>query len=192
MSQTEAALIKNGSVTADDLASTLDLSGKTITLPSGVGGKVLQVVSTTKTDTTSQPHSPNVWYDISGMSLSITPTSTSNKVLVLFRMSIGTDSGGEGIIRLIRNSTAIGLADSASNRTLAFDGTGRNAVVWSPLPVSGQHLDSPSSTSAVTYKFQWASPFATATMYLNRSFNDGDSADRYRTSSSITLMEVAG
>ena len=39
MSQTEAALIKNGSVTADDLAATLDLSGKTITLPSGTGGK---------------------------------------------------------------------------------------------------------------------------------------------------------
>ena len=52
-------------------------------LASGVGGKILQVVSTTKTDTASTTTSGS-FTDISGMSVSITPSATSSKIFIIF------------------------------------------------------------------------------------------------------------
>ena len=77
-----SAKIGNGEVSADDLASTLNLTGKTVTLPSGVGGKVLQVVSAYNDTEYTYNLTGATWTDTS-ISASITPTSSSSKVLVL-------------------------------------------------------------------------------------------------------------
>ena len=75
-------------------------------------GCIVQVVQAVKTDTAS--HDTNTWTDISGLSLSITPASTSNKILISFHGS-GTTTN-IGFIRLLRDSTEIGSGDGAGSR----------------------------------------------------------------------------
>ena len=149
-------------------------------------GCIVQVVQTVKTDTTS--HDTNTWTDISGMSVSITPTSTSSKILVNFHGSGSTTN--IGFIRLLRDSTEIGSGGSAGSRVpcaCMFHRSGDSNLLES---FGNSYLDSPSSTSALTYKLQWRDE--SGTIYLNRSVNDTDSAAGSRTSSVITAMEVAG
>ena len=149
-------------------------------------GSILQVVSTIKTDTAS--HDTTTWTDISGLSLSITPSSASNKVLISFNASGSTPN--IGFVRIVRDSTAIGVGDSSSSRvpcTCMFHRSGDGNLLES---FSFTHLDSPSTTSAVTYKLQWRDE--SGTIYLNRSQNDSDGSSGARTASVITAMEVAG
>ena len=138
-------------------------------------GKVLQVVSTTKTDTTSTSSSSYV--DISGMSLSITPASSSNKIFIMFDIGTSsTESGRSDKIRLLRDSTAI--VDPAN----LFRVTA-NSVMYN---ASTNFLDSPNTTSATTYKLQWLSEAGGATCYLNRR---GINSTVF-TTSTITAMEI--
>ena len=83
--------ITDGTITGDDINSTFNLTGKTVTLPAGVGGKVLQVVQTVKSDTFST--SSTTFTDVTGLSVSITPSSTSNKILILASISGSQDVG---------------------------------------------------------------------------------------------------
>ena len=159
-------------------------------LPAGVGGKVLQVVTTTKTDTFSSSTQQS-FTDITGMSATITPSSTSNKILVL--ATINSDAGSNAHIRLVRNTTPISIGDSAGSRSQVTGASSRNAVGGDDSINNGiTFLDSPSSTSALTYKFQfylWSSSFS---WYLNRPNGDGDGGYTGRSASTITLMEIAG
>jgi len=138
-------------------------------------GKVLQVVTATKTDTTSTSSASYV--DISGMTLSITPSSSSNKIFIMF--DIGVSSSGVArvdTIRLLRDSTAI--VDPANLFRITA-----NSVMYN---ASTNFLDSPSTTSATTYKLQWLSESGAATVYLNRRGNDST----VFTTSTITAMEI--
>ena len=75
-------------------------------LPAGVGGKVLQVVS--GTSTTRQSSSSTTYADVSGLTATITPSSTSNKVLVLLCMNIIGNNAGSGTnLKLLRDSTVV-------------------------------------------------------------------------------------
>ena len=158
-------------------------------LASGVGGKVLQVVSTTKTDTFSST-TTGAFTDVTGMSASITPSSTSNKILVI--ASINSDGGNNSHIRLVRDSTAIFVGDTAGSRSSISGGIARYSPDGDGMINNGlSHLDSPSSTSSLTYKIQfylWSS----TTWYLNRTTSDSNAGYGQRSASSITLMEIAG
>ena len=177
-----------GSVTAADLESTLDLSGKTVTLPLGTGGKILQIVQDTKTDTFSTTSTSFV--DVTGLSVSITPSSTSSKILVLGTLQWNTT--GHASARLLRDSTNIAIGDSAGSR---IQGVFHNSDSAS-YNIIASHiawLDSPATTSAVTYKFQIAVPWSsTYVVTVNRSTQDTDTAYQSRVPSSIVVMEVAG
>jgi len=109
--------LADGSVTAGQLATTLDLSGKTVTLPSGTGGKLLQVVQTEKTDVSSSV-TGTAWTDF-GLSVDITPSSSSSKILVLCQMNISNNSGYDVRTRLMRDSTPIFIGDAAGSRPRA-------------------------------------------------------------------------
>jgi hypothetical protein len=151
-----------------------------------VGG-VLQVVSTTKTDTFST--SSTSYVDITGLSVSITPVSVGSKILVMASLYGDTSVGNIGMIQLVRNSTAVAIGDASSNRVRATTGVG---TFEANRPNSGsvQFLDSPATTSATTYKLQMRT--ASGTVYLNRSSADNDDSAHPRASSTITLMEIAG
>jgi hypothetical protein len=166
------------------------LNGTGLAIPSSAlpTGSILQVVSTTKTDpfsTTSQ-----TFTDVTGLTATITPSSATSKIMILSTVSAGSSTGTVAIQgRLLRDSTPIFIGDSSGSRTQSsFD----NEVTGSAQAQNGiSALDSPNTTSAVTYKFQIRSTNGN-TVGVNRAASDTDQASRSRTASSIILMEVAG
>ena len=152
-------------------------------------GKILQVVQTVKTDTFST--SSQSFTDITGLSASITPSSASNKILISYTLSFASD--GFPMLKLLRGSTDIFVGDAASNRVRClFGGYTGGLHPGMVLPVSGNFLDSPSTTSSTTYKFQTGVIHTTGyNIYLNRSVSDTDHNYHARTASSIVLQEVA-
>jgi len=155
-------------------------------------GSVLQVVSTTKTDTFVGSVNTNTFTDITGMSVSITPTSASSKILVIVFLNGGSYDGIEKAPwRLMRNSTPICIGDAAGNRGQASGDSGGQNVYW-PGFNGNIFLDSPSTTSSTTYKCQYVTT-SSGIFYVNRSVidrNDSAAVDA-RSSSTITVMEIA-
>jgi hypothetical protein len=151
---------------------------------------ILQVVSTTKTDTFSS--SGTSFQDITGLSATITPTSTSSKIMVLVSVSSGASVNAAWAFRLRRASTDIALSDAAGSRTASsiqqyFGGDNPTFIANTAHLV---HVDAPNTTSATTYGLQVR--IASGTAHINRMANDDDLSSSYRSVSSITVMEVAG
>jgi hypothetical protein len=151
-------------------------------------GSILQVVSTTKTDTFSMAGYTG-YTDITGLTVTITPTSSTSKILIDYVVSTGPSDVVS--LQLFRNSTAICIGDSASGARFQATAGGVAVVNGDKVfPVAGNFLDSPATTSAITYKFQmrnWA-----GTSYVNRTPNDADAGYTSRSTSTITVMEIAG
>lgn len=159
----------------------------------GSGG-VLQVVSANKLDTFSV--SSQTFTDIPGLSVSITPTSSSSRVLITASVAINA-SVNFAYIRLMRDSTVIDVGDAAGSRPRVTGAFGNYNTApnthynMSQVPVS--FVDSPATTSSVTYKFQLRSGSTAAAVYINRTTADRDTADyEWRTPSNIIVMEIAG
>jgi len=151
-------------------------------------GAVLQVVSVTKSDTFTA--ATTSFLDITGLSVSITPASASSKILVIASVN-HSDSTERSYVRLMRGSTAIGIGDAAGNRPRMSGSAVHNMTTYSIYNSAFNHLDSPSTTSATTYKIQARS--LGASVYINRSEADRDNAHyEGRTISTITVMEIAG
>jgi len=149
-------------------------------------GKIGQVIQTTKTDTTSI--SSATFAQISGFSVSITPSATSSKILCMVQLNLGNNSTNL-YARLMRDTTSIFQSDSASNRPQATYGyTSHGQYAMNPSPII--YMDSPSSTSALAYSVYWRSDGST-TGYMNRTVGDRDTANfDPRGTSSIVVMEV--
>ena len=150
------------------------------------GGKILQVVSVTKVNsftTTSTSYT-----DVTGLTANITPTATTSKILVLTKLAINPFTNAIGWAQLLRGATVIGGGTAAGVRPSAmssFFAQGNNGTG----DLMGNYLDSPSTTSSLTYKIQVA--VNTGTLGINTTFDDGNTTITPRTSSTITLMEVA-
>lgn len=144
-------------------------------------GSVLQVVSTTKTDTFST--ASTTFVDVTGFSATITPTSTSSQILVFVSSNYGTSTTSVfGIFNLLRGSTNISQPSTTptnNGTTISYTSVGDVINNWSML-----FLDSPATTSATTYKIQGRA--STGTIYVNRR-NTADTAQ----TSTITVMEIA-
>ena len=157
----------------------------------GSGQVPVQVVSTTKTDAFAG-NTQTTWTDITGMSVNITPTSSSNRVVVQVSL-VGGSYSGVGIVawRLLRNGTVIDVGDAAGSRPQATGFPGGASQFW-PAFSGTIFLDSPATTSAVTYKLQyWAE--GSAFFYVNRGAADRDTSSYDpRTTSTIMVMEVSG
>jgi hypothetical protein len=149
-------------------------------------GNVLQVVSTTKTDTFSTASTSLV--DVTGLSVSITPSSATSKILVMVVASGGGLEGANGMnLALLRGATQIALGDASGSRSRGFGG---NQQITNEMNTNTAiYLDSPATTSATTYKVQ--ASVNTGTGYINRTHNDADNAYTTRGVSSITVMEIA-
>ena len=172
---------------------TINGSG-TITPSSAVqpAGSILQVVSTTKTDTFSASITTgSQTAEVPGLTATITPSATSSKILVLYAVSVGQDTP---YMILQRGGSALTAAtgDAAGSRTRMTLGAVNFNDSYTEN-ISGQFLDSPSSTSALTYgmKFKHGSS-STKTLRINYDNADADDAKRARAISTITLMEISG
>ena len=173
-----------------DVNGTLSTSSRGITQASMPAGSILQVQQTFWDGTAVLAASS--FTDHPNLSVIITPTSATSKILVMISMQAVVYNQTMQA-RFTRNGTPIGIAAAASSRTqstfggLQTIGDGNHQfTTW-----NYQHLDSPTSTSALTYKIQLKMQGG-STAYLNRSVNDADNTDwAQRTTSSITVMEIA-
>jgi hypothetical protein len=151
--------------------------------------RVLQTVSTTKTDTFST--ASTTYVDVTGLSVSITPSATSSQVLVFAQVNYGYSGDINNYVQLVRGSTAIDIGAVSGSSSLAslngtmFGGTWLNLLI---TPGTLVFLDSPATTSATTYKIQQRVNQGTG--YVNRSGRDNGSTDA-RTASTITVMEIS-
>jgi|14_taG_2_1085336.scaffolds.fasta_scaffold02765_2 type IV secretory pathway VirJ component len=160
--------VQDGTIVSADLDSGLAL------------GKVLQVVSATKADTFSTTSTS--FTDITGLSASITPSSTSSKILVLVSTNASNTTVRESMaMRMMRDSTAIYIGDSGTQVSARLRKETTNATA----NISMNHLDSPSSTSSLTYKVQILTDVGNN---CRINYEGGGSSNRY--ASSITLMEI--
>jgi len=133
--------------------------------------------------------------DVTGLSVSITPSSSSNKILVIVTVNSSNQTEGyRNAFRLVRNSTPIGGGTAVGSRQSAFSNIQYASGGHGQLSHNTNFLDSPSTTSSTTYKVQMIVETSSLTGYVNRSYNDSDNAEPYavRTSSTITVMEVKG
>ena len=155
-------------------------------------GKIGQVVSTEFTSTASSSSATPA--DVSGFSATITPTSTSSKVLVHVNVMFGFANDAYPYILVKRNGTSIGVGASASgvqvNTFLSGTGTSTSVTQFRSDNASKMFLDSPNSTSALTFQVQLASPYASLVGYINRQGSTADANYIQRPASTITLMEV--
>ena len=155
-------------------------------------GSVLQVKSTTKTDTFTM--SGATLTDVTGLSVTITPTNSANKIYVVYSLTAaGQNASGGVVFQLVRGSTDIAEGDANGSRPRL---TGSVPYIADPNVVSsigGNFLDSPATTSSTTYKLQVAAS-STGSVSVNRSQSYANSASNYDGTfvSTITVMEIAG
>ena len=181
-----------------DGAGTVVLSAPLPIASGGTGatsnaGKVLQVVTLTKVDewtTTS-----NSFVDVTGLVLSITPTSTSSKILVTASVAFSAEgtSWGEAYFRLARGgaSLAVGTASGNNTNNCAFGGLVHKAGHSTQTGVTIVE-DSPATTSAVSYSVQAACSAASSygnIVYVNDSAIPSTDYSGNGIST-ITLMEI--
>ena len=176
-------------VPSDATVSTAKIVDGAVTSAKLSAGKVLQVVQTVKTTDFSASLATDTVTDITGLSASITPSSSSNKILVSYNIMVHTTSGS-GKIQLMRDSTKICINTSTSGFE-AQTSMAHNDAVFAMTGTSMSFLDSPSTTSSITYKPQLSHASGlTKTVYVNAP--ESPSSRHGRFTSQITLMEIAG
>ena len=171
-------------VGADSSAVTSSLDYKVAQLEAISHGKILQVVSTAKTDTFST--SSTSFVDVTGLSANITPTSSTSKVLVMLTAQVSCSSATHlGKINLVRDSTNIGQSTGGGvgNQTAA---PYTNSTASGDF-IAANVLDSPATTSATTYKVQLSNIFTGITSYVGRYAVNTD----FTSISTLTLFEVS-
>jgi len=181
----------NRTLTLPDVTGTVAVQGGT-----GVG-KVLQVVQGIKTDTFVSSATVTDTA-VTGLTVSITPTSASSKILVFCNLSMTSENAQGGAPKLTRtisaSTTQLSLADAAGSRSRgSFAGGGYRGSAAGYLLMNWNqnltYLDSPATTSATTYGVQVSS--ISVGTYINRSGTDTDTSDFLRSVSYITVMEIA-
>ena len=176
--------LPDGSVTADDLATNLDLTSKVLT---GVG-LLKQVVTTTMTDTFA---ATGVFDQITGLNTSITTSSDSSKVLIFLTIGQASlNNGYSGSFALSRDGTRILVGAAAGTR-------GQTSIKF--YSDSSSHssgfsfigVDTPGTAGTYTYGLQ-ASPQTGGTLYVNRTYVNTDTSNPYedRAASHLTLVEI--
>ena len=187
MATLNATNLKHASSGSNNIV--LNADGST-TIASGAG-KILQVKQTVKTDQfTSTAYA---YTDVTGMSVSITPASASNKILINFELQVGGAANNYASFRLLRDSTHIGVSTvTGTNWRVGTLGSLSHENSYQLENTGLTFLDSPNTTSAITYKLQ-TSAYSNRTMSINAPTSTSTSSGSYTATgiSTITVMEVA-
>lgn len=151
-------------------------------------GTVVQVQSTTITAAAAYSMGAGALQDV-GLNVTITPKSSTNKILVIANTSsAGVSFSRPGIV-LLRNSTRIGVGNAAGSRN-QISGSGAQGET-APGTQSVNFLDSPATTSAITYRAQIVNLHSATQQYnFNYDVSNNDNVAHGRTASTITVMEI--
>ena len=160
-------------------------SADTVMIP----GHVIQVVQAWKSDSFTTTSTSYV--DIPDLSVTITPSSASSKILLTWSFIIGSDATRPDILfRLVRGSTDIALSDATTEASTGHignegDGTYDN---YETHQAAGSYLDSPASASALTYKMTIGNYTSGSNISVGRRWANTS----FITPSHLTAMEIAG
>lgn len=152
------------------------------TTPAGGGGKILQVVQGTTNTSTSIISTS---FTDSGLSATITPSSVSSRIMVVISQAANvsrSDSSNWHTYRLVRDGTPIWNNDTTNRRNLAGFGIYNITNQNMRQMYCGSYVDSPATTSAVTYKTQWANHTTASSASVECQNESGDS--------SLILLEI--
>ncbi len=188
------SIILNGTtgITTPDLTSAAGLDAADLTgtvasarLPAGSVLQVVQSVYDTRDSTTSTS-----W--VTFFNASITPTSSSSKILVMVSFSGSHANNNSGLVRVLRNSTPIGGGEGGASYEQNVWFNIRTSNNYYVATYAANHLDTPTTSSTITYNVQMQATGGTV-FYINRTISDSG-AQSYDSpvASSITLMEIAG
>lgn len=175
-----------------------DITGLSVgALPANVigAGAVLQVVQTVKTDLFSTASTS--WVDWTGMSVTITPQASTSRFLITLTSGVSNTSDNSfQYVKLQRNGNDIALGDASGSATrcwidgaLGSGGTGAGFYFTTQKSLTGSFLDSPNTSSSITYKLQVIRT-VNGTAFFGRSSN-ADDANRSAIPSVLTVMEIA-
>ena len=164
------------------MAVTINGTTNVITPTSAVQptGSILQIVQTTKIDHFSTSNNYASLTDVTGLSVSITPASSSNKVYIMVQI-MGSVSGTTQFIQLVRDSTNILIPDGGTLPATIANDSGNT------YPGTINFLDTPNTTSATTYKIKTGAESGTAHVNARQ-----DATTNHRFTSTITALEIAG
>ena len=157
------------------------------TLPTGTMFNFQQGKLTTPTTVTSAS-----FVAITGLSVSITPTSSSNTVLVRAIVYFATAASADvPVFALARNGTPIGVGTSVGSRA-AVGGAQYIAAAngTQMFPIVLEWLDTPASTSAITYTVQAATIASSQELFINSTSTDSNTGAFPRTVSTISVCEI--
>ena len=169
----------------------------TIANTAGVtNNRVLQVIQSVKTDTQTILASTSLdFQEITDLSVTLTPSSTSSKILLIATVN-GTVDTRYGGFAFYRGTTKLTVGDAAGSRTPVAFTTGGNSSrsneQYITNPASGSLLDSPSTTSSTTYYLKGAAFYTGNTLYINRTSLDNSASYTARGISTLTAMEISG
>ena len=162
--------ITDGTIVNADINASAAIAGTKL---SGAG-KVLQVISANDDNSRSTTSTSFVTAS-NTLSVSITPSSASNKILIIVSSTFYLDAGKQGWFTIFRGATDLGAASDKGFAYANIGGNGNNAGFGM------NYLDSPSSTSALTYQMYFKTD-ASSTIYIQPNSSRG----------TITCLEIAG
>ena len=187
--------IKGPSSTTGNAAIELTVpgTGNSTLATTATAGKIIQVVQTVKKDRSTIQSTTLT--DIPGLSVTITPSSSSNKVLISYSIIAYMNGAQYWNMRLLRGSdSTIFIGDqnaSATSQSRGSFGSYTTAYVDGRI-VAQEFLDSPNTTSATTYKLQAHAPYSSSYIIgINSSPQQDNLSYMSNGVSTITAMEVA-
>jgi len=188
-----ATITHHGHAQFAGVCTATSFSGSGANLTGISAGKILQVQSTTRTDTFSESIAANTGA-ISGdaITVNITPSNASNKIFLIANLSIGLSNDNEVNWAFYKDGSVISgaIANADGNRQRR---TSAGDVRWSGThhTIGGQYLDTAGGTSQITYSCRLSSGNnGTVTIYLNRSHTNDNYAYDFKSISTLTAMEV--
>jgi hypothetical protein len=154
--------------------------------------RVLQVVSTTKTDTFSASVAAGSFAAVTGLTATITPQSTTSKILVIASVTVGAATAADGVSGKITGGNSSAYLGAAAGSRTPSASSGRAGGV--PTTLSFNFLDSPATVAATTYGVSITfleTGTTPITVYCNQSPGDANAAYQGRFASTITVMEIS-
>tara|TARA_R100001224_G_C3946133_1_gene124061 strand:- start:54 stop:638 length:585 start_codon:yes stop_codon:yes gene_type:complete len=185
----------SGSITGISAGGLPDGIIQAADLASGVGGKILQVVSVSKGDIQSWTGQSET--EITNLAPTITPSSVSNKILVLGTLYSSNTIASITAYNVVKRSINSGSFTTIGNHTTASDSNSTQAHghggtfygTWNLMNSSINFLDSPNTTNAIVYKWFLRSEDPGSTLYINRTGRN-NTIYHPKTISNLTLMEI--
>ena len=164
-------------------------------VPTGGGGGIIQVKSTTITNTFTNDQ--ETFTDITGVTVTITPKFSTSKMLIMYNGCAsmeGTNRMGHvRIVRVVSGSTnsTIYVGDQGDSNQARASSSFASVYNYMMMPFGGTFMDSPATTNAVTYKMQVAAGDQGYTVNIGKDHENSNEFSRGRVPTTITVMEVS-